>query len=122
MSDSNMAIPASGLNASNINSSKVDSKPIIKTEAKAEANDLQTEKAIKPTQEEVEIVIKELNEFMETTKRGLSFSVDKQLGIELVSVMDLETEEVIRQIPSEELVVLRKKMDDIAGVLFETKV
>jgi len=126
MSELNMSIPSSGLPAINNNSVKVESNPIVKAESKADVNtqaqDEQVAKITPPTKEEVEIVIKELKEFMETTKRGLSFSVDEQLGIDVVSVKDLETEEVIRQIPSEELVVLRKKMDDIAGVLFETKV
>ena len=122
MSEFNMSIPASGLPALDNNSGKVESNPIVKAEAKTETDAQQVAKVTPPTKEEVEIVINELNEFMETTQRGLSFSVDKQLGIEVVSVTDLETEEVIRQIPSEELVVLRKKMNDIAGVLFETKV
>lgn len=72
--------------------------------------------------EEVEEAVEEVNAFMQSMQRNLSFRVDDQLGQEIISVTDAETNEVIRQIPSEELVVLRKKMDDVVGILFDTKV
>lgn len=72
--------------------------------------------------EEVEATVEEVNAFMQSMQRNLSFSIDEQLGQAIISVKDGETDEVIRQIPSEELVVLRKKMDDVVGILFEAKV
>jgi len=71
---------------------------------------------------DVEIAVQDLNVFMQSMQRNLSFSIDEQLGQAIISVTDVETNEVIRQIPSEELVVLRKKMDDVVGILFDTKV
>ncbi|MFT6906580.1 MAG: flagellar protein FlaG [Oleiphilaceae bacterium] len=71
---------------------------------------------------EVENALTEMNGFMQSMQRNLSFTVDEQLGRDIVSVKDIETDEVIRQIPSEELVVLLKKMDDVVGILFDTKV
>lgn len=114
VSISTSAIAAFDKHVGNVKSNDVAAK-LLKPENQQVAKDKQ------PTKQQVDVVVKELNEFMESTNRGLSFSVDEQLGIDVVSVMDLETEEVIRQIPSEDLVVLRKKMDDIAGILFETK-
>ena len=72
--------------------------------------------------EGVEVAVEEMNAFMQSMQRNLSFSIDEQLGQAIISVKDGETDEVIRQIPSEELVVLRKKMDDVTGILFEAKV
>ncbi|MCP4323271.1 MAG: flagellar biosynthesis protein FlaG [Psychromonas sp.] len=74
------------------------------------------------THEEVEVALVEVNAFVQSMQRNLSFTIDDQLGQEIISVTDAETKEVIRQIPSEELVVLRKKMDDVVGILFDTKV
>jgi len=74
------------------------------------------------THEEVEVALVEVNAFVQSMQRNLSFTIDDQLGQEIISVTDAETQEVIRQIPSEELVVLRKKMDDVVGILFDTKV
>lgn len=72
--------------------------------------------------EEIEKSVQDLNHFMQSMKRNLSFSFDDELGRGVVAVKDIESDEVIRQIPSEELVVLIKKMDDVAGILFDKKV
>jgi len=81
---------------------------------------LEKEQAL--TDKEVNDTVDELNSFLQDMKRNLSFSVDDTSGQSVILVKDSESEEVIRQIPSEELVVLRKKMDDLTGILFDTKV
>jgi len=70
----------------------------------------------------VHAAVEEVNAFMQSMDRNLSFHVDEDLGEPIISVMDLETNEVIRQIPSEELLVIRKKMNDVNGALFDDKV
>lgn len=74
------------------------------------------------TTEKMNQVIEEMNHSFQSMQRKISFSVDEQLGDKVIVVKDTETDEVVRQIPSEELVVLRKKMDDVYGILFDTKV
>ncbi|WP_298941085.1 flagellar protein FlaG [uncultured Psychromonas sp.] len=74
------------------------------------------------TAAEISATVEEMNTFLKDMKRNLSFSVDDDLGKSVITVKDSESDEIIRQIPSEELVVLRKKMDDVAGILFDTKV
>ncbi|WP_019613217.1 flagellar protein FlaG [Psychromonas ossibalaenae] len=106
------------------------SEPTVKpVEVEKSVTELKPAAEVKPDQEkkqavpeEVEHVVEEMNAFMQSMQRNLSFSVDEQLGKDIVSVTDVETEEVIRQIPSEDLMVLLKKMDDVAGILFDTKV
>ena len=72
--------------------------------------------------EDVTETIDEMNSFLQSMNRNLSFSIDEQLGQSVIVVKDSESDEAIRQIPSEELVVLRKKMDDVVGILFDSKV
>jgi flagellar protein FlaG len=96
---------------------KVENKDAEKTVDITAAN---ANKDLKPA--EVEVAVQEINAFMQSMQRNLSFTIDEQLGQEIISVTDAETHEMIRQIPSEELVVLRKKMDDVVGILFDTKV
>lgn len=74
------------------------------------------------TTEKMNQVIEEMNHSFQSMQRKISFSVDERLGDKVIVVKDTETDEVVRQIPSEELVVLRKKMDDVYGILFDTKV
>ncbi|MGL5906360.1 MAG: flagellar protein FlaG, partial [Shewanella sp.] len=42
-------------------------------------------------------------------------------GLPVVSVMDIETGELIRQIPTEEALALAEKMSEIAGLLMKTE-
>lgn len=87
-----------------------------------EAKKAKEEQEAKLSSSEVEETVQEVNDFLHNMKRNLSFSIDEQLGQSVILVKDSESDEVIRQIPSEELVVLRKKMDDVVGILFDTKV
>ena len=129
MSDLSVSLSSSG--RVGLESDKVSAQPASKktetetenlvTETKAaEVNPKQEKKERVP--EEMEVAVQEVNAFVQSMQRNLSFTIDEQLGQEIISVTDVETNEVIRQIPSEELVVLRKKMDDVAGILFDTKV
>lgn len=51
----------------------------------------------------IEKLAQQIGEHIRIENRALSFSVDEELGKTIVKVMDRETDEVIRQIPSEEL-------------------
>lgn len=66
--------------------------------------------------------VEDVNAFMTNMQYNLAFSIDEDSGEPIVFIKDIDTDEVIRQIPSEELVVLRKKLDDVSGILFDTKV
>ena len=86
------------------------------------ASETKSEIASEVTAEDISKTVDDMNSLLQEMKRNISFSVDEDLGDSLIIVKDSESDEVIRQIPSEELVVLRKKMDDVAGILFDTKV
>jgi len=78
--------------------------------------------AKKPVSEEevkksLEMIEKRLSEM--STK--LSFSLSREPDAVVVQVKDSSSGEVIRQIPSEETLELRAKLDDLAGLLFDTK-
>jgi len=49
--------------------------------------------------------------------RELRFEIEKDLDIVIVKVIDGETEEVIRQLPPEELVKLSRNAKDLKGLL-----
>ncbi len=68
--------------------------------------------------EPLEDVVSDLNKLVRELHRELRFSVDKDSGDTVIKVIDRETDEVVRQIPSEELIHLRKRLQDAAGVFF----
>lgn len=70
------------------------------------------------TAEEMQAVVDKLNEFMHNGQRNLNFSVDSETDATVVKVMDSETQEVIRQFPSEEALKLAKHLDGMMGLIF----
>jgi len=77
-----------------------------------------------PSKEQVQEVVLQLNQRMQQINRDLQFSVDDSSGYTVIRVVDSETEEVVRQIPSEEFLrisrSLQEQMDDASGLIFET--
>ncbi len=70
-------------------------------------------------QEPLDEVVTDLNNLVRDLQRELQFSVDKDSGSTVIKVVDRQTDEVVRQIPSEELMNLRKRLEEAAGVFFE---
>lgn len=55
------------------------------------------------------------------TRSELKISIDDDLGVQVVKIMDVSTDEVIRQIPSEEMLELAKSLDKVLGLLVRDK-
>ena len=51
----------------------------------------------------------------------LSFSVDDETNIRVVKVIDRTTQEIIRQIPSEEMLQMAQALDKLQGLLLKQK-
>jgi len=51
----------------------------------------------------------------------LSFSVDDETNIRVVKVIDRSTQEIIRQIPSEEMLQMAQALDKLQGLLLKQK-
>ena len=51
---------------------------------------------------ELDETVQDLNEHMQAVQRELHFSIDQDSGHTVIKVMDLATQQVIRQIPNEE--------------------
>jgi flagellar protein FlaG len=52
---------------------------------------------------------------------GLEFNVDQSSGRTIVRVVDVETQQVIRQIPSEEMVELARVLERLEGLLLSKR-
>lgn len=101
----------------------VEANVVVPLQENKELKDKTSIEKEKPlTSSEITETVEEMNSLLANMKRNLSFSVDEQSGQRVIIVKDSENDEMIRQIPSEELLVLRKKMDDVVGILFDIKV
>jgi len=66
-------------------------------------------------------VVEDLNEFVQVIQRKLQFSVDEESGKTVVKVIDSETDQIIRQIPSEEILEMQNRLGEMNGLLFQTR-
>jgi flagellar protein FlaG len=58
---------------------------------------------------------------VQSIQRDLSFSVDASTGDVVVKVIDGDSGTVVRQIPSEEILRLTERLDEMRSLLFEAK-
>jgi len=58
----------------------------------------------------LEQALQDLNGFVQNVQRNLQFDVDDTSGHTVIRVVDSETDEVIRQIPSEEVLALARHL------------
>jgi flagellar protein FlaG len=72
---------------------------------------------VKSLEQAVRESVEELNDFIRPYVTSLQFSIDKDLDRIVVKIMDGETKEVIKQIPSEDVLTLTKALGKIAGLL-----
>jgi flagellar protein FlaG len=78
----------------------------------------------KQSEEQAEAVqekVAELNTHMQHLNRKLQFSVDDNSGDTVVKVIDSDTDELIRQVPAQEILDVKNAINEYRGLLFETK-
>ncbi|MDX1519172.1 MAG: flagellar protein FlaG [Gammaproteobacteria bacterium] len=83
--------------------------------------------AEKPETEElpevkVNRIVEDLNHKVQDIRRELRFSYNEESGRTVISVLDSETKEIIRQIPPEEVVALAEHFEDHSGLLMSARV
>lgn len=105
--------------------SRVDTPANVVSEAKniISTNDAKpVSESLKEYQKsEIENKVSQLNDHMQNLDRNLQFSVDEQSGSSVITIRDTETEEIIRQFPSDEVLNARSAIERVKGLLLETK-
>jgi flagellar protein FlaG len=81
----------------------------------------QSRPAQQPTRAAVEAAAQELQDYVASAGRTLEFRLDESTGMTVVTVKDTESGDVIRQIPSEEVLKiaesLKGRLDKTSNVL-----
>ncbi len=72
------------------------------------------------SKEQVEDLVKKLNEALAPMKTNLSFGVDRD-DIFYVAVNEAKTNRMIRRFPAEQALEFLPKMQEVSGILFDTK-
>ncbi|VAW53098.1 hypothetical protein MNBD_GAMMA06-1960 [hydrothermal vent metagenome] len=73
--------------------------------------------------EKLDDAVKVINEQLQLTKSELRFSVDKDSGITVIKVINIQTDEMIRQIPADQVLGIAQKLREGANLeLFNSSV
>lgn len=73
------------------------------------------------SREDVMEAVHKMRDYMQIIDRDLHFNVDEDSGITVVKVIDPATEEVVRQIPSEEVMRVVRSLERGGGLLSDIK-
>ncbi len=73
--------------------------------------------------EETKQITEDLNDYMSDLQTNLRFSLYEKLDHQVVvEIKNRQTDELIKQIPSEEILELRVKMEELTGMLLDEKI
>jgi flagellar protein FlaG len=76
-----------------------------------------------PPAEEIKELADTLNEYMDDLQTDLGFSIHEKLNHQvIVEIKNRNTDELVKQIPAEELVTIKEKMSELTGLLFDKRV
>jgi flagellar protein FlaG len=83
----------------------------------------QTAAAVKavPTASQISQALQDINKTLQMHSVGVEFSQDTDSHQTIIKVVDTQTQDVIRQIPSETMLEIAKALDKVQGMLVDAK-
>ncbi len=73
------------------------------------------------TPQDLQDAVDGMTDVVSSLSNTLNFSIDKETGRTVVKVIDRATDEVIKQIPAEEMLAIAKAIDKLKGLLIQQK-
>lgn len=74
------------------------------------------------SQEELNRMMEELRHKFNMLEKYLQIDIDKELEMPISKIIDMRTEEVIRQIPPEWIIDILRRMEELRGVFYSKEV
>lgn len=74
------------------------------------------------SQEELNKIVEELKHKFSLIDKYLKIDIDEQLKMPISKIIDMRTEEIIRQIPPEWIVDILRRMEELKGVFYAQEV
>lgn len=92
-----------------------------RTERPAEDRPADKAQSAAPSRDALESAAKAVQDFVKPMSGNLEFTLDEDTGRTVIKVIDSSTKELIRQIPSEEMLEIAKALDRLQGLLVRQK-
>jgi flagellar protein FlaG len=94
---------------------------VVAKVASTEIKETSVKESSQPTKDVIAKAAQQIENFVQSMGRDLSFSVDSTTGYDVVRVTNPETGEVVRQLPSEELLKIAQSMEQTNSGLVNQK-
>lgn len=72
-----------------------------------------------PDGRKLDKAVEQLNQFAQSVERKLEFSVDEESGKTVIKVIDKESGEMVRSIPSEEVLEMQQRLRETSEAIFK---
>lgn len=95
-------------------------KPVLPVVAPTPAKEVDEAREA-PDRRELLDSVNKVNEAVKIFNSSVRFSIDEETQQRVVKVVDMDTNEVIRQMPSEEVLAIAKVFDKLQGLLIKDK-
>lgn len=92
-------------------------RTVVSQTTAVKVNNLQASPSGQPAKEELDNALASINKTLQERAPGLEFSVDSESNRAIVKVVDMETKEVIRQMPSREVMEIAKALDKLQSLM-----
>lgn len=110
--------PTRGIALDRLNNAPI--VPIKSTAAVETRNPVDAVSAAAATSNEhITKAVNSINKTIQATLQNLEFSVDQDSSQVVVKVIDQQTKQVLRQIPTEEVLEIAKSLDKLQGLLIK---
>jgi flagellar protein FlaG len=100
-------------------SSAVDGTSQTLSEARLSLSELSQSRSLEGKRDDLERLVSELNTQYERKNIALNFSIDDDTSTLVVKVIDQAADKVIRQIPPDAILALKKNIQSMMGTLFD---
>jgi flagellar protein FlaG len=114
-SSSQLSLPK-GMSSGAVGKTNTDAA-VVAAAASAEIRPSNVNQVMQPTRETVARAAEQMQKFVSSMGRNLNFSIDGETGHHIVRVTNPATGEVIRQLPSEEMLRLAHSLTQISALV-----
>lgn len=96
-------------------------QPLAPDQAAQPAQQPALEADQKIQRDDLEEMVQQINREYSMRKISLKFSIDEECGSLIIKVLDTANEKIIRQIPPESILALRRRMSVLLGDIFDAE-
>ncbi len=96
--------------------------PVSERPAEGGQGAVRNREPVKVSRAELEEAVSQIQDYVQSIRRDIRFRVDEDSGRTIIRVTNSETDELIRQIPPDEILAVTQYIQESQGLLFREQV